>query len=94
MIYLLPAFWELHNTLSTPPLQETSLSFVELRNMMSPDAQIICNMVLATPIEFLRLGPQLARGEVARILREEGGWTWSRIWNGIREVRAALNGSK
>jgi len=54
------------------------------------DLQLICKIVLETPEEVLAESPKASRGKIIEKLRSLK-WSWPRIWNGIRNIKIALN---
>lgn len=55
----------------------------------SEDVQKICRMIFEKPTEFTDT-PKFVRGKLYRRLRALG-WSWSRIWNSLREIKNILN---
>lgn len=51
-----------------------------------PDVYRLLNIVLVNK-EIAQMKPKFARGEICRILREEDGWKWQRIWLAMRKTK-------
>jgi len=61
----------------------------ELIASLSPEAQYIVERTLETSRKGLPIDkPKVCRGIIMRQLREEG-WSWSNIWRGFKELKAA-----
>ena len=88
---------ELIDTLSDRLTPEKVYQFRETLANLSLDSRTICDIVFNSPVEFAKLivcgSPKETRGELARILREERGWVWARIWNSFREIKITLKRS-
>lgn len=65
----------------------------ELLDAMPEDGRNICRAILSAPEEFAGILPKMARGLVYQRMRDQG-WSWSRIWKGFHEAKAALNTRK
>ena len=50
----------------------------------------ISEMIFDAPHDFLCMPPRMARGLVIENLRALG-WTWEKIWEGLREIKALLS---
>jgi len=70
---------------------EHALAFAEELGELSPEAKEICRMVMEEPSEYAQLGKRAGRGRVKDELRAKG-WTWDRIWDGLRQAKAFANG--
>jgi len=62
----------------------------ELLAGLSPSAQNVVRATLTHAQNLPIHAPKLCRGEVARQLHAQGS-SWSAVWQGIREVKAALS---
>jgi DNA-directed RNA polymerase specialized sigma subunit len=56
---------------------------------LSEDVQEVINLVLHSPEDFSKILPKLARGKIVKTLRSYG-WSWSRVWDAMRNTKAAL----
>lgn len=66
------------------------IAFYDMIETLSHDAKMICDIALNPPDQLdLNQPPKKCRGSIVRYLRENG-WSWSRIWNAIREVKREL----
>jgi len=62
----------------------------ELMEQLSPEATAICHITLMDQSIFLELNtPKLCRGKIKDAMRQDG-WAWKPIWDGFREIKAAL----
>lgn len=58
---------------------------------LSPEAQAMCEIIINDNSIFLPLdAPRLCRGVIKDAMRN-AGWSWSKIWKGFAELKAALN---
>ncbi len=57
---------------------------------LSNDAQLITDIIQATPKKFIALTPQLAKRRVIKITIRKG-WSRTRVWRSIQELKLALN---
>ncbi len=57
----------------------------------SPDAQQIAKVVLRTPKKFSPQPACLARGRIMRVMMKRRGWSAIRIWNGMKDLKLAIN---
>lgn len=58
---------------------------------LSKEATEIANMVLSSPKIFDNLPPELAKRNIARVLINRKGWSWRRVWVGIRDLKLAFS---
>ena len=67
-------------------------NFLEMINQLSEDARLVCNICIYPPAElkFTNVSKKF-RGEIVRYLRAEKNWSWSRIWDSFREIKALLS---
>ncbi len=63
--------------------------FEDLLNEMPSDCKLISRLILLCPEDLANYPPKIARGKVVKLLREEG-WTWERIWGGMKEMKLYL----
>ena len=70
--------------------QERDYLFKEWIVSLPHDLQLICKIIFSAPSEILAESPKASRGRLIRKLRE-CGWSWVRIWDGVREMKRALN---
>jgi len=69
---------------------ESKYEFREKIRALSTEAQVVCEIVLSRPNEFLQFAPKLARGHLRRLLRKSG-WEFPSIWHAIREIKDMLS---
>jgi len=63
----------------------------ELESSLSPEAQMICNLLINEPEIYMPLDqPRKCRGIISRVLRDRG-WTWPKIWSAFRELKEACS---
>ena len=67
--------------------------FKEWIQNLSQDSQLICKTIFEAPDEILAESSKASRGKLVRKLRSLK-WSWSRIWNGVRDIKIALNENK
>lgn len=70
--------------------EERKYYFRLMLQSLPEDVQNICRLVLDAPHEYAMHKPRAARGVLVKQLRNTG-WIWSRIWDGMRETKHALN---
>ena len=64
--------------------------FFELADEFSGDTKFILNLIMDYKQDFAGIPGKTARGRLVKSLRHQG-WTWSRIWDGIRNFKSTLN---
>lgn len=69
---------------------EGEYSFREWLQDLPQDLQLICKAIFKAPEEFLAESSRASRGKLVKKLRTMG-WSWPRIWNGIRNMKTTLN---
>ena len=81
---------EKEDTFSIPENQETEYLFKEWMCGLPQDLSYICKMIFETPEDFLAASAKASRGKLIERLRKQE-WSWKRIWDGIRNIKSALN---
>lgn len=76
----------------------SSLIFTQSLSTLSEEACHIVHLVINSPKEFLRdlpsyTTPRAIRGGLFRHLRRKG-WSWPRIWGGLRELKEAFGAER
>ena len=79
-----PSFYDFNNIQTTPN------AFFEMKDAMPTDCKFIVELVLYNRHKLAGLVPKAGRGEIVKMLRQEG-WSWPRIWDSIRKMKATLN---
>ena len=64
--------------------------FFELADEFSGDTKFILNLIMDYKQDFAGIPGKTARGRLVKSLRYQG-WSWSRIWDGIRNFKSTLN---
>lgn len=63
--------------------------FLNQLKSMTKEAQEVCQMIFTSPGEYLELAPTFRRGRIAKQLKEKG-WSRSKAWETIREIKQVL----
>lgn len=79
-----PEIYDLNN------IQTNPIAFFEIKDALTPDCKFITELILTNTEKFKGLVPKAARGEVVKLLRQQG-WSWPRIWENMRKMKTALN---
>ncbi len=61
----------------------------EMLAMLSPEARMICDIVVRNDVYLPTDRPKHCRGIIYRQLREKG-WSWSNIWNTFQELKQVV----
>ena len=70
--------------------QEKRSLFKEWITELPKDMQLICQIIFEAPEEILASCPKTSRSKLTKKLRTMQ-WSWPRIWDGIRNMKSALN---
>jgi len=63
--------------------------WTEWWNMLTPEARVIVELTFSKADSAPTDKPKLFRGVLVKALRSRG-WSWTRIWKGLREVKLAV----
>ena len=61
----------------------------ELIDSLSPTSKVIADMVLNNKDEFIGYSVKECRNKIREMLRQSG-WSWSMVWDGIRNIKSDL----
>lgn len=64
--------------------------FFEIMDSLPQNCQQLADIVLKSKVDFLAMPPKDARGMIVEELREHG-WSWSKIWDSMRDMKQNLN---
>jgi len=72
-------------------IEEKQRTYIELLQSMSTDAREIAELIIQRKRDLpTNIPPYWIRRTIRDMLREQG-WSWPRIWGGIRLLKKALN---
>ncbi len=64
--------------------------FFELFDALSPDSQLIAEMILSDPVSYAKLPGKMARGLVVKNLKKEKDWTYTKCWDSLNNIKLEL----
>ncbi len=64
--------------------------FFQESEQVSPDTKHIIQMVRQSPERYTLFPPRKVIGQIKHDLREVEGWSWPRIWSGMKNLRLEL----
>ena len=75
--------------IEAPASVEQTILFVDSLTKTNENIRIVYSIIFNAPEEYASISPKLSRGLIVEKLRELG-WSWSRIWDTIRELKSVL----
>ena len=64
--------------------------FFEIEEQFDKDGKEIIQLILSNKHAFAGIPGKYARGKLIEMLRQQG-WSWSKIWDSIRNIKFILN---